>query len=400
MTTRRHFMSQTAAAASVMSFPLIAGAQAKTVKVGVLHPVTGALAYSGQQCRLGALMAIEDINKAGGIKSLGGAKIEAVLGDAQSSPQAGTAEIEKMNEAGVSAVVGAFASAICLATTQAAAKYNLPHVVDVGVADQIVERGLKNTFRFGPGYKKCAEVAVANLHVLNTAAGKPARSVMIIHEESLFGTGTANLLSKELPGYGYDVKEVIKHANPTRDFNNIALRIKQVNPDIVIPANYYNEYALLVRTMQQQKITPKAIYSVLGGAASSYKFVKEFPEAANGIIDCNHWFNPRDKRSLELKKRVEAQGQFFSYEVFMTYTAMTLLTDAIERAKSTDRAAIIDALSKSTFSNHIMPYGATQFVNGQNMGAQPLMTQVVKGDIKVIVPRDYREVEPIFPLKA
>jgi len=400
MTTRRHFMSQTAAAASAMSFPLIAGAQAKAVKVGVLHPVTGALAYSGQQCRMGALMAIEDINKAGGIKSLGGAKIEAMLGDAQSSPQAGTAEIEKMNEAGVSAVVGAFASAICLATTQAAAKYNLPHVVDVGVADQIVERGLKNTFRFGPGYRKCAEVAVANLHVLNTAAGKPARTVMIIHEESLFGTGTANLLSKELPGYGYDVKEVIKHANPTRDFNNIALRIKQVNPDIVIPANYYNEYALLVRTMQQQKISPKAIYSVLGGAASSYKFVKEFPEAANGIIDCNHWFNPRDKRSLELKKRVEAQGQFFSYEVFMTYTAMSLLADAIERAKSTDRAAIIDALNKSTFSNHIMPYGATQFVNGQNMGAQPLMTQVVKGDIKVIVPRDYREVEPIFPLNA
>jgi len=400
MTTRRHFMSQTAAAASAMSFPLIAGAQAKTVKVGVLHPVTGALAYSGQQCRMGALMAIEDINKAGGIKSLGGAKIEAMLGDAQSSPQAGTAEIEKMNEAGVSAVVGAFASAICLATTQAAAKYNLPHVVDVGVADQIVERGLKNTFRFGPGYRKCAEVAVANLHVLNTAAGKPARSVMIIHEESLFGTGTANLLSKELPGYGYDVKEVIKHANPTRDFNNIALRIKQVNPDIVIPANYYNEYALLVRTMQQQKISPKAIYSVLGGAASSYKFVKEFPEAANGIIDCNHWFNPRDKRSLELKKRVEAQGQFFSYEVFMTYTAMSLLADAIERAKSTDRAAIIDALASSKFSNHIMPYGPTQFVNGQNIGAQPLMTQVHKGDIKVIVPRDYREVEPIFPLKA
>jgi branched-chain amino acid transport system substrate-binding protein len=400
MTTRRHFMSQTAAAASAMSFPLIAGAQAKSVKVGVLHPVTGALAYSGQQCRMGALMAIEDINKAGGIKSLGGAKIEAMLGDAQSSPQAGTAEIEKMNEAGVCAVVGAFASAICLATTQAAAKYNLPHVVDVGVADQIVERGLKNTFRFGPGYKKCAEVAVANLHVLNTAAGKPARTVMIIHEESLFGTGTANLLSKELPGYGYDVKEVIKHANPTRDFNNIALRIKQVNHDIVIPSNYYNEYALLVRTMQQQKISPKAIYSVLGGAASSYKFVKEFPEAANGIIDCNHWFNPRDKRSLELKKRVEAQGQFFSYEVFMTYTAMTLLADAIDRAKSTDRAAIIDALNKSTFSNHIMPYGTTQFVNGQNMGAQPLMTQVVKGDIKVIVPRDYREVEPIFPLKA
>jgi branched-chain amino acid transport system substrate-binding protein len=397
---RRDFIIQAGTAASALAFPLVAGAQPQTVKVGVLHPVTGALAYSGQQCREGALMAIEDINKAGGIKSLGGAKLEALLGDAQSTPAAGTAEIEKMNSAGVSAVVGAFASAICLATTQAAAKYGLPHVVDVGVADQIVERGLKNTFRFGPGYRKCAEVAVANLHVLNTAAGKPARTVMIIHEESLFGTGTANLLGRELPGYGYEVKEIIKHANPTRDFNNIVLRMKAVNPDIVIPANYYNEYALLVRTMQQQKVTPKAIYSVLGGAASSYKFVKEFPEAANGIIDCNHWFNPKDKRAGELKKRVEAKGLFFSYEVFMTYNAMRLLADAIERAKSTDRAAILAALESSTFSDHLMPYGPTKFVNGQNTGAQPLMTQVLKGDIKVIVPRDYREAEPVFPLKA
>lgn len=397
---RRRFIAQAGAAASALAFPLVGGAQPRAVRVGVLHPVTGALAYSGQQCRLGAQMAIEDINRAGGIKSLGGARIEALLGDAQSTPAAGTAEIEKMNEAGVSAVVGAFASAICLATTQAAAKYNLPHVVDVGVADQIVERGLKNTFRFGPGYRKCAEIAVANLHVLNTAAGKPARTVMIIHEESLFGTGTANLLSRELPGYGYEVKEVIKHANPTRDFNNIVLRMKAVNPDIVIPANYYNEYALLVRTMQQQKVMPKAIYSVLGGAASSYKFVKEFPQAANGIIDCNHWFNPRDKRSAELRKRVEAQNLFFSYEVFMTYTAMRLLADAIERARSADRAAITAALESSSFADHIMPYGPTKFVNGQNTGAQPLMTQVVKGDIKVIIPREYRETDPLFPLKA
>jgi branched-chain amino acid transport system substrate-binding protein len=323
-----------------------------------------------------------------------------MLGDAQSAPQAGAAEIEKMNEAGVSAVVGAFASSICLATTQAAAKHGLPHVVDIGVADQIVERGLTNTFRFGPGYRTCAQVAVNNLHVLNTLAGKPAKTVMIIHEESLFGTGTANLLTRELPGFGFEVKEVIKHANPTRDFNNIVLRMKAVNADIVIPANYYNEYALLLRTMQQQQVRPKAIYSVLGGAASSYKFVKEFPDAAEGIIDCNHWFNPKDRRSAALKKRTEAQNLFYSYEVFNTYTAVRLLADAIERAKSTDRAAITAALASSTFADHFLPYGPTKFENGQNQGAQPLMTQVVDRDIRVIVPSDYREVQPRFPLRA
>src|SRR5690349_21439479 len=183
MNKRRQFLLNTTALAATAAFPL--GARAQTaVKVGVLHPVTGFLAYSGNLPRLGATMAIEDANKAGGIKALGGAKLQAMLGDAQSQPQAGVAEVEKMNEAGVSAVVGAYASAICLATTQAAAKYNLPHVVDVGVADQIVERGLKNTFRFGPGYKTVTEASIAQLHVLNTVAGKPAKTVMIVHEES------------------------------------------------------------------------------------------------------------------------------------------------------------------------------------------------------------------------
>ncbi len=400
MTTRRNFVAGTAAAATSLVFPLVARAQPAPVKVGVLHPVTGWASYSGTQCRLGAMMAIEDINAAGGIKSLGGAKIEAVLGDAQSKPEVGVAEIERLQADGVSAVVGAYASAICLATTQAAAKYDLPHVVDIGVADSIVERGLPNTFRFGPGYKTVADLAIENLNSLNTAAGKPIKSALIIHEESLFGSGTAGLLSKALPNLGIEVKEVIKHANPTRDFNNIALRIKSVQPDIVIPANYYNEYALLVRTMQQQRIVPKAIYSVLGGAASQYKFVQEFPEASNGIIDCNHWFNPKDPRAQALRKRVEAQGKFFNYEVFLTYTAMMYLADAIENAKSRERGAITQALANSTFSDHIMPYAATKVVNGQNTGARPLMTQVLNGDIKVIFPTDYRETAPLFPMKG
>jgi branched-chain amino acid transport system substrate-binding protein len=400
MSSRRTFLRRSTAAAALVAAPWVArAASAKSIRIGVLHPVTGALAYSGQQCRLGALLAIEDINNAGGIKSQGGALIEAVLGDAQSRPEAGAAEVERMNEAGVTAIVGAYASAICLTTTQTAAKYGLPHVVDVGVADQIVERGLTNTFRFGPGYRMCSQRAVDNLNTLNTDAGKPARTVMIVHEESLFGAGTAALLSSELPKYGFEIKEVIKHPNPTRDFNNIVLRMRAVNPDIVIPANYYNEYALLLRAMKQQNVRPKAIYSVLGGAASSYKFLKEFPDIADGIIDCNHWFNPKDARVAPLRKRVEAKGAYFSYEVFMTYTATMLLADALERAKSADRAAVNAALASSAFKDHMMPYGPTHFVNGQNTGAQPLLTQVVGNDIKVVLPPAYREVAPQFPLK-
>jgi branched-chain amino acid transport system substrate-binding protein len=397
--TRRRFLQSTALGAiAALHAPAVLRAHGAPIKIGVLHPVSGALAYSGQQGRIGAQFAIEEINAAGGIKSLGGAKIEPMLGDAQSTPEGGNAEVEKMNAAGVAAVVGGYASGICLAASQTAARYDLPYVVDVGVVDSIVTRGLKNTFRFGPGFGVIAKTAIENLVTINEQAGKPAKTVMIVHEDSAFGSGLAKLLNTQLPERGFQVLETISHPTPTRDFNNVALKIRAQNPDIVIPANYYNEYVLLARTMQQQRIRPKGIYSVLGGAASSYKFVKEFPEAAQYIMDCNHWFDPKNPKALALKKKIEDKGEFYTYEVYMNYSCVLLLADALERAASADRAKIIAALESSTFSGHVMPYGPTKFVNGQNQGAAPVNTQVLEKDIQVILPAAFASAKAVFPM--
>jgi branched-chain amino acid transport system substrate-binding protein len=398
---RRRFLQTTAlGAAGLLSAPAVLRAQGTAVKVGVLHPVSGALSYSGTQGRLGATLAIDDINAAGGIKALGGAKIDPMLGDAQSTPDGGNAEVEKMNEAGVCAVVGGYASAICLAASQTAARYDLPYVVDVGVTDSIVTRGLKNTFRLGPGFGVIAKTAIESLATINDQAGKPAKTVVIVNEDSAFGAGLAKLLNAQLPDKGFQVLDTIAHPTPTREFDSIVLKIKAANPDLVIPANYYNEYVLLARTMQQQHVRPKGIYSVLGGAASSYKFVKEFPEAAQYIMDTNHWFDPKNPKALALKKRVEDKGQFYTYEVYMNYSVMLLLADALERAASTDRAKITDALASSTFSGHVMPYGPTKFVNGQNQGAAPVNTQVQGNDIQVILPAQFASAKPVFPMPA
>jgi branched-chain amino acid transport system substrate-binding protein len=402
--SRRRFLQSTAfgaaAAAGVIHAPGVLRAQGAAVKIGVLHPVSGALSYSGQQGRIGAQMAIEQINAAGGIKALGSAKIEAVLGDAQSTPEGGNAEVEKMNGAGVAAIVGGYASGICLAASQTAARYDLPYIVDVGVVDSIVTRGLKNTFRFGPGFGVIAKTALDNLVTINEQANKAAKTVMIVHEDSAFGAGLAKLLNAQLPGRGFQVLETISHPTPTRDFNNVVLKIKAQNPDIVIPADYYNEYVLLARTMQQQRVAPKGIYSVLGGAASSYKFVKEFPEAAQYIMDCNHWFDPKNPKALELKKQVEAKGDFYTYEVYMNYSCILLLADALERAASAERPKIIAALESSTFAGHVMPYGPTKFVNGQNEGAAPVNTQVIDKDIQVIFPAKFASAKAVFPRPA
>lgn len=395
---RRRFLTTSALGAAAVAMPSVLRAQGAGVKLGILHPVSGALSYSGTQGRLGATLAIEEINAAGGIKGLG--KIDPILGDALSTPEGGTAEVEKMNSAGVAAVIGGYASAICLAVSQAAARYELPYVVDVGVSDAIVTRGLKNTFRFGPGFGAISKIAIDNLAAMNNAAGKPAKTVMIVHEDSLFGSGLAKLLNAQLPQHGFQILETIPHPTPTRDFNNVVLKMKAQNPDLVIPADYYNEYVLLARTMQQQRVKPKGIYSVLGGAASSYKFVKEFPDAAKYIMDCNHWFDPKNPKALALKKKVEEKGQFYTYEVYMNYSCVLLTADALARTGSADRAKLTAALESSTFAGHVMPYGPTKFVNGQNQGAAPVNTQVLDNDIKVVLPANYAQAKPVFPMPA
>ena len=396
--TRRKFLTGTALNAATLVVPSVLKAQGAGVKLGILHPVSGALSYSGTQGRLGAALAVEEINTDGGIKGLG--KIDAILGDALSTPEGGTAEVEKMNSAGVTCIIGGYASAVCLAVSQAAARYELPYVVDVGVADAIVTRGLKNTFRFGPGFGTISKTALDNLVTINDAAGRPAKTVMIVHEDSLFGSGLAKLLNAQLPQHGFEILETIPHPTPTRDFNNVVLKMKAQNPDLVIPADYYNEYVLLARTMQQQRVRPKGIYSVLGGAASSHKFVKEFPDAAKYIMDCNHWFDPRNPKALALKKKVENRGQFYTYEVYMNYSCVLLVADALSRAGAADRGKLTAALESSTFSGHVMPYGPTKFVNGQNQGAAPVNTQVLDNDIKVVLPANFAQAKPVFPMPA
>lgn len=388
------------ATAGMLSAPIVARAQAPAVKLGILQPVTGALAQDGEYGRLGAELAIAEINATGGIKALGGARIETVFGDARSNPEGGVAEVEKMQAEGVVAVVGGFASPICLAASQAASRYDLPYVVDVGVSDQIVSRGLANTFRFGPGFGVVTTAALDNLVALNDAAGKPSRTVVIVHEDGLFGSGMARLLNAELPKRGFEVLETIAHPTPARDMNNVALRIRSLRPDLVIPSSYYAEFVLLSRTMQQQRIRPKGVYCVLNGAASNVRFVREFPDAANLVMDCNHWADPRKPKTAELRRQVEGQGRFWLYNTPLNYSAVMLVADALERAGRADRAALIQALAATdgNFTRHIMPYGPTRFVNGQNQVGAPVNTQVQNGDIKVIFPRDFADAQPVYPV--
>lgn len=385
---------------SGLASPAILRAQTAAIKVGVLEPLTGNLAYNGNQCAAGARFAAEAINAAGGIKSMGGAPIELVIVDAESRPEVAAAAVDTLAEAGVCAFTGASASALGLASSQAAAKYDLAQVFSVGTAEAIVERGLPNVFRFTPGVTKITAVALENLGLLNEAAGKPVKTAAIVHEDGPFGSQLAGIVETELPKLGIEIVEKIAHPTPHRDFNNIALRVKASKADILIPTNYINEYTLMTRALQQQRVELMAIYSILGGAASNIKFVRENNDIAQYVIDCNHWYDPNKEASKALAASAAGAGIDMTYDVMVAYATIQVIADALERSGSADRKAMIEALAASDYDGSIMPYGPTKFVNGDNVNSRPVNLQVRGDKIEVIFPKEYATIEPVFPRPA
>jgi branched-chain amino acid transport system substrate-binding protein len=123
-------------------------AQPKVVKVGNILPLSGPSASVGQQNKNSQDMAIEEINAAGGIKSLGGTKITMLYADSESKPDKGVAEAERLiNTEKVNVLTGCWNSAVTYPTTAVAERYGIPFIVPVSVADKITEQGFKTVFR-------------------------------------------------------------------------------------------------------------------------------------------------------------------------------------------------------------------------------------------------------------
>src|SRR5438876_9460710 len=104
---RRAFLKSAGAVAALGAVPSIGRAQAKEVKVGYILPVTGPLAFEAQLSLNGLQVAVDEINNAGGIKALGGAKLVLLPGDTQQKVELGNSEAARLIDQGISALIGA-----------------------------------------------------------------------------------------------------------------------------------------------------------------------------------------------------------------------------------------------------------------------------------------------------
>src|SRR3984957_11758431 len=180
---RRTLLSGTAA---LLASPFVlssARAEAPAVNVGVIMPLSGANAQFGTNARNGIELVADEINTAGGIAELGGAKINLVVADATSTPTtAGTVAQRLITQQDMTALLGAFASSLTIAISEVTERRDIP-LLTMSFADQITGRGYKNIFQV---VAKASVIGRAQLDYtlkIAAASGKKLDRVAIMYED-------------------------------------------------------------------------------------------------------------------------------------------------------------------------------------------------------------------------
>lgn len=401
--TRRGFLKAMSAAGAVTAmggFPAIVSGQAREVKLGSLLPVTGPLAFEAQLSLNGLQLAVDEINAAGGIKSLGGAKLALLPGDTQMKVELGNSEAARLIDQGIVALIGPFSSLVAYSVRQVAEKAKTPFMLLAAVADNLTEGGLRYVFRVQPNGKAMSTLTMNHLLEMAKAANVAIRRVAVMHEDGNFGTTMGDHVEAFAGKLGYQIAQRIPYNLRSPDFTAELSKVKASRPDILVISGYYGDSKIIAETAMKLHIGIQALVGLANAAYSNPRFIADNRELTEHLFDGNYWHNPKSARA---KAVFAAYQKRFSSTMtshgVQAYQVIFVLKDALERAASTDREKVRDAIARTNLVDHILPQDAIRFdETGENANASPALLQVQNGQPLCVGPATFAETKPVFPV--
>lgn len=367
----------------------------KVVKIGFLNPLSGKDADAGQQDLNAAQLAVDDINKAGGIKSLGGAKVELVVADTTSDPKQATSVAERLfSGGGLAGVVGTGISGLTMPIQPIAERYRTPMITN-SINDKITDQGYSFTFQIAPKGSQFGHTQVEFFQYLASKFGLKAKKAAIVYEDSGYGVSTAKGVREIAEGAGLEVVMYESYPHGFTDAGPLVTKIKASGATIVFPVAYTTDAILIINTMKSMKYSPL----IIGGGAGFLwpAFGEALGENVNGFVSVASWnwdskniaTNPQ---MADVPKRYEQRFKSFMTEhAGPTYTGVRLIAEAVNQAKSADPLKVREALSKMEFKKgsygQLMQPGQVDFdAKGWNSGVHPVMIQWQGGKPRTVFP--------------
>ena len=384
---------------SLLAMPSVlpsALAATSVINVGVIVPLSGANAQFGINSRNGIELVAEEINAAGGIKALGGAKINLVVADSTSTPTtAATVAQRLITQNEVTAILGAFASSLTIAISEVTERRDIP-LLTMSFADQITGRGFKNIFQVVAKASAIGKAQFDYTLAIAGAAGQKLGKVAIMYEDTAYGTAQAGGLRAGAKAAGVEI--VMDDAYPLgiTDATPLINKLRGSGAQAVFPVSYLNDSLLIIRTMRQQRITMPAVGGAAGYVIPDFeKGLGEFAEGVLSIAPANYDYRP------ELTERFRKKyGYFMVHEALEHAVCLNVLAQAIERAKSAKPEEVVKHLRGARFEGgwaKAMTGDAVQFdATGLNTLSVPVMTQWRKKELVTVWPKEVAKGEAVW----
>lgn len=392
--TRRGFLTTVArgavAAGAVSGFGaavLRSEAAPADVNIGGLYPVTGGLGQIGQGCVNAAKLAVQMVNGRGGIRALGGAKLNLILSDVQSDTTVTRTETERLiTQHKLSAIHGCYASALTLIASEVAERAKVP-LITGSSSDQLNQGGRRYTFT---PFSRASQFAKAQLQMSRLISDKP--KVAVVFENTAFGTSTSKGLQDQAAGEGVDIVMFEPYSAGFTDASPLVNKVKASGASMLFAVSYLNDLILIVRTMKQMGVG----IPINGGSGGFVQpeFYKGVGKDAEGLLGVAHWNHDINADARTVNTAYQKQYGEFIFEYAGGLVAQTfMLADALERAASTDPHKVRDALAALDVSKGyaaMAPGGKVKFdpATGKNVYGHPVGVQWQKGDLVTVFPKD------------
>jgi len=364
-----------------------------SIKIGALFPLSGDLKDKGIDSINGILLAAEDINAAGGIQSLGGARLEITTADTRGRPDIGISETRRLikNE-GVAAIVGTYQSSVTKPATRVAEQLKTPFVVSISVANIITERGFRYTFRIQPKATFYARDQVRFLKNLQRLAGYHVGRVALLHENTDFGTSTALAQKVALRKHGMEVvADVSYRAAGVTTLKTEVSRVLTAKPDVILTVTYLADSLLIRRAMLEAGVGIPLV-DTAGGAVSP-EYIQALGSGAEGVLTVAEFSKFAAGGKMLNRRFRERYGTDITGDSAHAYQALLVLKDALERCGGVEKDRLRNALSATDIQkgpNLVLPASRLRFdKSGQNEFAQLFVVQIQDGEWVPVWPETY-----------
>ena len=384
--------------ALVLSFGHFAQAAKKEIKLGCAISFTGKNSRSGKLYRDSYDMAVEQINKKGGVKVGSDTyQLKIVYYDDESDPTKSSKFVEKLvAEDKVDFLLGPYSSGITIPDSLVAQRYKVPMIEGGGASGKIFSRG--NEYIFGT-LPPAGQYFKSTLEMLKTFSPAP-KTIAILYSDDKFDVSVAEGTDKLAKEMAFDVVLYEKYAEGATDFNSILTKIKALKADVVLVAGHTEESLNFTQQAKELNVSPKLISMTVGPSEADFR--KSLGKDAEYIFGVASWSTQMNFKGYLYKDTQEFVNLFkakFNYDPDYHNASgiadVAIFKNAIEQAGTLDREKVRSAIAATNLSTI---YGNVEFSeNGQIKGTSVVL-QILGDEIYQVFPNGAKK--PVYPFPS